>query len=147
MKQNFIKFRKESLQLTKVFESASDSDFNDRDITKGTLVVGTYGNGKYLAMGWLRGMTLDKNTGKVLYEIVNAVEDEVTVFINDAKRVKSKSVPLLAAKIIGCNTPAVGRAFACNGELAIFDFCNEIGVGTASTEFIYRLEPLFKETK
>ena len=147
MKQNFIKFRKESVQLAKVFESASINDFNNTDIADGSLAIGTYGNGKYLAMGWLRGMALDKNTGKILYEIVNAVEDEVTVFINDAKRVNSRSVPLLAAKIIGSNTPVVGRAFACNGELAKFDFCNELGIGTASTEFIYRLEPLFKETK
>ena len=147
MRQNFIKFRKESVQLTSVFASASGNNFNKDDIADGTLVIGTYGNGKYLAMGWLRGMSRDNTTGKVIYEIVNAVEDEVTVFINDAKRVDSRSVPLLAAKIIGSNTPAVGRAFACNGELAKFDFCDELGIGTASTEFIYRLEPLFKETK
>lgn len=147
MKQNFIKFRKESLQLARIFESANDNSFDTNDIAEGTLAIGTYGNGKYLAMGWLRGMALDKNTGKVLYEVVNAVEDEVTVFIEDAKRVNSRSVPLLAAKIVGSNAPAVGRAFACNGEFAKFNFGDDFGIGLASTEFIYRLEPLFKETK
>ena len=145
MKQNFIKFRKESVQLASVFASASSNNFNEDDIAKGTLVIGTFSNGKYLAMGWLRGMTQDKDTGKVIYEVVNAVEDEFTSCIEDARRVNSNSVPLLAAKIIGSNTPDVGRAFACNGEVAKFYFAN--GVGVTSTEFIYRLEPLFKETK
>ena len=146
MKQNFIKFRKESIQLTRVFESASDNSFSATDIADGTLVIGTFGDGKYLAMGWLRGMTREKDTGKVLYEIVNAVEDEVTSFVEDAKLVNSRSVPLLAAKIVGSDAPAVGRAYACNGEFARFDFGDVLGIGLATTEFIYRLEPLFKET-
>lgn len=145
MKQNFIKFRKESVQLAKVFASASGTTFDADDITSGSLVIGTFGDGKYLAMGWLRGMTQDMETGKALYEIVNAVQDEFTTCIEDARRVDSNSVPVLAARYAGATTPFVGRAYACNGEKAKFatDACTEV----VSTEFIYRLEPLFKETK
>ena len=145
MKQNFIKFRKESVQLASVFASASSDNFNGDDIAKGTLVIGTFSNGKYLAMGWLRGMTQDKDTGKVIYEVVNAVEDEFTTCIEDARRVNSNSVPAFAAHYGGGDTPFVGRPYTCNGEKATlwtYD-CTEV----VSTEFIYRLEPLFKETK
>ena len=47
MRQNFIKFRKESVQLARVFESASDNSFDTKDIAEGTLAIGTYGNGTY----------------------------------------------------------------------------------------------------
>ena len=144
MRQNFIKFRKESVQLASVFASASGNNFDTQDITKGTLVIGTYDEGNYLAMGWLRGMTRDRQTGEILYEIVNAVEEGVAQFIKNPKRVNSKSVPLLAARCINDYTPVIGRAFACNGDVAILDLGEENGV--ASTEFIYRLEHLFKET-
>ena len=145
MKQNFIKFRKESVQLASIFASASESNFNTEDVAKGTLVIGTFDNGKYLAMGWLRGTTQDKDTGKVLYEVVNAVEEEIITSIEDARRVNSDSVPAFAANYYGTSTPFVGRPYACNGEKAMFctDDCNEV----VSTEFVYRLEPLFKETK
>ena len=145
MKDNFIKFRKESVQLAKVFASASGTTFDAVDISDGTLVVGTFSNGKYLAMGWLRGMTQDTTTGKVLYEVVNAVQDEFTDCIEDARRVDPYSVPALAAIYTGATTPVVGRVYACNGEVAKFatDHCTEV----VGTEFIYRLEPLFKETK
>lgn len=146
MKQNFIKFRKESVQLAKVFASASGTNFDAEDIASGSLVIGTHGEGRLLAMGWLRGMTQDKQTGELLYEIANAVEDdEYSTCIKDARRVGSNSVPVLAARYAGATTPFVGRAYACNGEKAKFatDACTEV----VSTEFIYRLEPLFKETK
>lgn len=145
MKQNFIKFSKESVQLAKVFASASGTIFDASDIANGSLVIGTFGNGKHLAMGWLRGMTQDTETGKVLYEVVNAVQDEFVTCIEDARHVDSNSVPVLAARYAGATTPFVGRAYACNGEKAKLatDDCTEV----VSTEFIYRLEPLFKETK
>ena len=146
MKQNFIKFRKESVQLASVFASASGNNFDTEDIANGTLVIGSHGDGQLLAMGWLRGMTQDKQTGKLLYEIVNAVEgDEYSTCIKDARRVNSNTVPVLAARHPGATTPFVGRAFACNGEKAKFDTddCTEV----VPTEFIYRLELLFKETK
>ena len=93
MKDNFIKFRKESVQLAKIFASAKGTTFDAVDISVGTLVVGTFSNGKYIAMGWLRGMTQDTTTGKVLYEVVNAVQDEFTGCIEDARRVDQNSVP------------------------------------------------------
>ena len=146
MKQNFIKFRKESVQLARVFECASGDHFDTEDIRTGTLVIGSHGEGKMIAMGWLRGMTQDKQTGELLYEIVNAVEgDEYSTCIKGALRVSSKSIPLLAARCISDATPVVGRVFACNGDVVKIDLGEEIGV--ASTEFIYRLELLFKETK
>ena len=145
MKQNFIKFRKESVQLASVFACASGDHFDTEDIAKGTLVIGTFGNGKYLAMGWLRGMTQDKDTGKVLYEVVNAVEEEFTTCIEDARRVSSCSVPAFAARYAGATTPFVGRPYTCNGEKATL--CSDDCAEVVSTEFIYRLEPLFKETK
>ena len=145
MKENFIKFKKESVQLASTFASAMGDKFNGEDITKGTLVIGTYSNGKYIAMGWLRGMTQDKDTGKVIYEVVNAVEDDFTICIEDARRVNPNSAPVLAARYAGSSTAFVGRPYTCNGEKATFytDESSEV----VSTEFIYRLEPLFKETK
>ena len=146
MKQNFIKVRKDSVKLDFAFASASGDNFSNEDIKLGTLVVGSHGEGKLLAMGWLRGMTQDETTGEILYEIVNAVEgDEYSTCIRHAMRVNSKSVPLLAAKCTGDCTPVVGRVFACNGDMAKLDLGDDIGY--ASTEFIYRLEPLFQETK
>lgn len=144
MKQNYIKFRKESVQLARIFASAHGNNFCNEDIEDGALVIGTYGNGKFLAMGWLRGMTQDKETGKVFYEVVNAVDEDFTVSIEDARRVDAYSVPVLAARLDCDKTPFIGRAFACNGEKA--KLANEAGVKVVSTEFIYRLEPLFKET-
>ena len=146
MKQNFIKFRKESVQLDSVFASAVADKLSVNDIKVGTLVVGSHGEGKFIAMGWLRGMAQDKNTGEVLYEIVNALEgDEYSTCIKNAMIANAKSVPLLAAKCSGDYAPVVGREIACNGEKAKFDTgdCTEV----VSTEFIYRLEPLFQETK
>jgi len=145
MKENFIKFKKESVQLASTFASADVREFNGEDITKGTLVTGTFGNGKYIAMGWLRGMTQDKETGEVLYEIVNALEDELTTVIEDARQVNSYSVPAFAARFVIATTPFVGRPFACNGKMVAL--ATEAGPKVVSTEFIYRLEPLFKETK
>jgi hypothetical protein len=144
MKQNFIEFRKESVQLANVYASASGCNLDAEDIAKGTLVIGTYDEGNYLAMGWLRGMTRDKQTGVILYEIVNAVEEGVAQFIKGARRVSSSSVPVFAASYDGATTPFVGRPYTCNGENATLctDDCTEV----VSTEFIYRLEPLFKET-
>lgn len=146
MKDNFIKFKKESVQLARVFACASGDHFDAEDIRSGTLAIGSHGEGKMLAMGWLRGMTQDKQTGELLYEIVNAVEgDEYSTCIKGALRVHSKSIPLLAARCINDATPVVGRVYACNGDLAKLDLGDE--TCAASTEFIYRLEPLFKETK
>ena len=146
MRQNFIKFKKESVRLARVFECASGGHFDTEDIRTGTLVIGSHGEGRLLAMGWLRGMTQDEQTGELLYEIVNAVEgDEYSTCIKGALRVDSKSIPLLAARCINDPTPVVGRVFACNGDVAKLDLGEETDV--ASTEFIYRLEPLFKEDK
>ena len=145
MKENFIKFKKESVQLASTFASATGNHFNGEDITKGTLVIGTVCNGKYIAMGWLRGMTQDMETGKVLYEVVNAIEDEFTTVIEDARRVISYSVPMFAARCTANTTPFVGRPFACNGEEAVL--ATEDSAEVVNTEFIYSLEPLFKETK
>ena len=144
MKQNFIKFRKESVQLASVYASATGCNLGAEDISEGTLVIGTYAEGNYLAMGWLRGITRDNQTGIILYEIVNAVEDEVAQFIKGARRVNSNSVPVLAASYEGATTPFIGRASACNGEKAML--CTGDCTDVVSTEFIYRLEPLFKET-
>jgi len=145
MKENFITFKKESVQPANAFASATDRIFNEEDIKNGRLVVGTFGNGKYIAMGWLRGMSQDKETGEVLYEIVNALEDEVTTYIKDARRVNSCSVPVFAASCTANTAPFIGRPVACNGEKAILytEDCDEV----ANTEFIYRLKPLFEETK
>ena len=144
MKQNFIKFRKESVQLASVYASATSCNLGAEDISEGTLVIGTYDEGNYLAMGWLRGMTRDKQTGIILYEIVNAVEDGVAQFIKGARRVNAYSVPVLAARYEGATNPFIGRASACNGEKATL--CTDSSIDVVSTEFIYRLEPLFKET-
>jgi len=145
MKQNFIKFKKESVQLAQVFACASDGYFDTEDISKGTLVIGTYDEGNYFAMGWLKGMTRDRQTGEILFEIVNAVEEGVAQFIKNTRRVSSCSVPVFASRYSGTGTPFVGRPYTCNGEKATLctDDCTEV----VSTEFIYRLEPLFKETK
>ena len=145
MKENFITFKKESVQPANAFAYATVDNFKGEDIKKGTLVVGTFGNGKYIAMGWLRGMTQDKETGEVLYEIVNALEDELTTCIKDARRVVSCSVPVFVARYTANSTPFVGRPIACNGEKAIL--ATEDITEVVNTEFIYRLEPLFKETK
>jgi len=145
MKENFITFKKESVQLASTFTYATGNNFDGEDIEKGTLVVGTFGNGMYIAMGWLREMTQDKETGEVLYKIVNALEDELTTYIKDARRVVSCSVPVFVARYTANSTPFVGRPIACNGEKSIL--ATEDSTKVVNTEFIYRLEPLFKETK
>ena len=145
MKENFIKFRKGSVHLASMFASAIGDNFDGEDIASGRLVAGTFGDGKYLAIGWLRGMTQDKSTGRVICEVFNAVEDEFTTVIEDARHVDPRRVPVLAARYSESSTPFVGRPFACNGEKATF--CTGESSEVVSTEFIYRLEPLFKETK
>lgn len=146
METKFIKFRKESINLVDIF-TATDGNtvFNSVDIAEGTLVIGAYCEGTCLTMGWLRGMEQDSDSGKTRYEIANAIEGEVATVIRDPRRVAHYKIPEFAAKYgVGC-APFIGKPFACNGTKVKLEVDGEFA--STTTDFIYTLEPLFKENE
>ena len=145
METKFIKYKSEQFDLTKLYRVSSDDVFDEVDIKEGTLVIGSYGDGKYLAMGYLRGITRDSETGEVLYEIDDAIECEYEYrhTVSNPCKVRIDALPYMAAVIDSCTRPIVGKVFKCNGvEAVIYD-------GTCNTRFdvdsIYQITPYFKE--
>ena len=108
-------------------------------------MVGYYGDGKYLAMGYLRNMTRDSKTGEVIYEVTSAIEDDYTCVVQTPYRVNTVELPLFAAKIPDAVAPIVGRVYRCNGELAVMD--TGFGKVTVNVNSILEFTPYFKETK
>lgn len=144
MKQNFITFDISTLSLAEISRCANGNRFTAEDIEKGVLVTGTYGDGKFTAIGYLRGMHVNDSTGEVVYDIVNAVNGEFTQEVKNAMRVDSRMMPIVAGRYPG-STPFIGRVCSCNGEKTGIDYgdCVEY----VGSEFVYHLVPFIKETK
>ena len=143
MEKKFIKYRAEQINLVKIYQVSSGNMFDNNDVQDGTLVIGYYANGKYLAIGYLRGMTRDNTTGEVIYDITNAIEGEYTVAVQAPHRVNVCELPCFAATSPEFNHPVVGRVYKCDGELAVMDTgCGKVTVNVNS---ILELVPYFKE--
>ena len=145
MEQKFIMYKAEQVNLVELYQMSTGCNFDNNDVQDGTLVIGSYGDGKYLAMGYLRGIVRDSNTGKVEYEITNAIEGEVTIYIQAPRRVNVCELPSFAATTPDCPYPIVGRIYKCNGELAVMDI--GCGKATVNVNSVLELVPYFKENK
>jgi hypothetical protein len=146
METKFIKYKPEQVNLAQLYRFSSGADLSNTDVHDGTLVVGYSDNGKYPAMGYLRGMTRDKETGKLLYEIANAIEgQEYSTCIEKPYKVTySSRLPYVAAVIDSSEKPLIGKIIKCNGELAvIYDGTSTV----VNVNNIYQFTPYFKETK
>lgn len=145
MEKKFIKYRAEQINLVKLYQVSNGNTFDSHDVQDGTLVIGYYSDGKYLAMGYLRGMTRDMDTGEVIYDIANAIEGEYMANVQAPLRVNTRELPCFAATCPGFNNPVVGRVYKCDGELAVMDTgCGKVTVNVNS---VFELTPYFKETK
>ena len=145
MEKKFIKYRAEQINLVKLYQVSNGNMFDCDDVRDGTLVIGLWGEGKYLAMGYLRGMTRDMDTGEVIYDITNAIEGEYTVAVQAPHRVNVCELPCFAATSPDFTHPVVGRVFKCNGELAVMDI--GCGKATVNVNSVLELVPYFKENK
>lgn len=145
MEKKFIKYRAEQINLVKLYQVSSGNMFDCNDVQDGTLVIGYYGEGKYLAMGYLRGMTRDMVTDEVIYDITNAIEGEYTVAIQAPHRVNTCELPCFAATSPDFPHPVVGRIYKCDGELAVMDI--GCGKATVNVNSVLELVPYFKEDK
>ena len=145
MEQKFIKYRADQVNLVKLYQVSHGNVLDNNDVQDGTLVIGSYCDGKYLAMGYLRGMTRNHNTGEVVYEITNAIEGEVCDNIQAPLRVNIYELPCFAATSPDFPHPVVGRIYKCNGELAVMDI--GCGKATVNVNSVLELVPYFKENK
>ena len=145
MEKKFIKYKQQQVNLARLYRVSTCNMFDNSDVQDGTLVIGQYGDGKYLAMGYLRKMTRDSDTGKVLYEITSAIEDECDSIVQNPYKVSTVELPFFAAKTIDSDIPVVGRVCKCNGELAIMD--TGFGRTTVNVNSVFELVPYFKEDK
>lgn len=148
METKFIKYKPEQINLAQLYRFSSGADlsnvFADNDVQDGTLVIGYYCEGKYLAMGYLCGMARNNSTGKFLYEIENAIEGDIITVIQDPRRVNVSKLPYFAATTPDFPRPIVGRIYKCNGELAVIDYGGETALVNVNS--VLDLLPHFKET-
>lgn len=145
METKFIKYKPEQVNLAQLYRFSAGSELSYTDVRDGTLVVGYSDNGKYPAMGYLRGMTQSKETGNLLYEIANAVEgQEYSTCIEKPYKVDSDRLPYVAAVIDTSKKPLIGKVIKCNGELAVI---YDGSTAVVNVNSIHQLTPYFKETK
>lgn len=145
MEKKLIKYKPEQINLVKLYQVSNGNAFDCDDVRDGTLVIGCWGEGKYLAMGYLRGMTRDMDTGEVIYDITNAIEGEYTVAVQAPHRVNVCELPCFAATGPELTRPVVGHIYGCDGELAVMDTgCGKVTVNVNS---VLELVPYFKENK
>ena len=146
METKFIKYKPEQVNLAQIYRFSSGADLTNSDVYGGTLIVGYSDNGRYLAMGYLRGIAQSKETGKLFYEIANAVEgQEYSSCIENPYKVSSDRLPYVVVVTDSSEKPLIGKIIKCNGELAVFydgSFTTAVNVNN-----IYQLTPYFKETK
>ncbi len=145
METKFIKYKPEQINLAQLYRVSYGDGLDSTDVHDGTLIVGYSDNGKYPAMGYLRGMTQSKETGNILYEIANAIEgQEYSTCIEKPYKVDRDRLPYVAAVIDSSKKPLVGKIIKCNGELAvIYDGSSTV----VNVNSIHQLTPYFKETK
>lgn len=146
MEQKFIKYKEGQINLARLYKSSGAYDtLNSEDVKAGTLIVGYAGDGKYLAMGYLRGIVQSRETGSVLFEIANAIEgQEYLTCVEKPCIADFTMLPYMAAYSDSSSTSVIGKIVKCNGELAVMYNGNitEVNVNAICT-----LEPYFKETK
>ena len=145
METKFIKYKPEQINLAELYRVSSDSELKNIDVRYGTLIVGYSDDGKYLAMGYLRGITRNRETGRLFYDIANAIEgQEYLTCIEKPYKVDSDRLPYVAAVIDSSKKPLIGKIIMCNGELAVIydDIDTTVNVNT-----IHQLTPYFEETK
>ena len=145
MEPKFIKYKENQVNLAKLYRVSTGCMFDNTDIEEGTLVVGYYGDGKYLTMGYLCNMTRDTKTGEVIYEVTSAIEDDYTCVIQNPYRVNTDELPVFAATTPDSVAPVVGRVYRCNGQLAVMD--TGFGKVTVNVNSILELTRYFKENK
>ena len=143
MKENFITFDISTLSLAEISRCAFGNQFDVDDIKKGVLVTGSYGDGKFTAIGYLRGMRVNDSTGEVVYDIVNAVNGEMSHAVNNAMRVDPRMMPIVAGRHPG-STPFIGHVCSCNGERTGIAYGDHIEY--VDSEFVYHLVPFIKES-
>lgn len=146
MEQKFIKYKEGQINLARLYKSSGAYDtLNSEDVKAGTLIVGYAGDGKYLAMGYLRGIAQSRETGAVLFEIANAIEgQEYQTCIEKPCIADFTKLPYMVAYRDGFSTPVIGKIVKCNGELAVIYDSSATVVNVNS---IHQLTPYFKETK
>ena len=144
MEQKFIKYKEGQINLARLYRSSGAYDtLNSEDVKAGTLVVGYAGDGKYLAMGYLRGIAQSRDNGAVLFEIANAIEgQEYLTCIEKPCKANFSMLPYMVACKDSFSTPVIGKIVKCNGELVVMYDGNTTEVSVNS---IYTLEPYFKE--
>ena len=146
METKFIKYKPEAVNLAQLYRISSGAELSNTDVHDGTLIVGYTDNGKYIAMGYLRGMSQNKETGEILYEIANAIEgQEYTTCIEKPYKADYTKLPYVAALSDSSKKPIIGRILKCDGELAVI--YDGTGVTTVDVNSIYQITPYFKETK
>ena len=146
MEKKFIKYKEGQVNLARVYKASTGATFDCNDVRDGTLVIGHVTNGKYLVMGYLRGISRSADNNEILYEVENAIENEPAItFIKNPSRVNELELPCFAAKSPDFIRPVVGRIYKCDGELAVMDIGS--GKATVNVNSVYELTPYFKETK
>ncbi len=145
MEPKYIKFEGNQVNLPEIYRNSEDHVFNEDDIRKGTLVIGTNVDKTYMCLGFLREITRPVNTVETIFEIVNAVKGEgwKTVVVNP-RLVKAGSLPFFAARI-STSCFVVGQVVSCNGEKAVvvhYDEADRISVND-----IYELTPCSGEAE
>ena len=146
MEKKFIKYKEGQVNLARVYKASTGVTFDCNDVRDGTLVIGHTSLSQCLAMGYLRGIGLNKTTNEVFYEVVNAIEgNEHTIFIRNPCRANELELPCFAATSPDFIRPIVGRIYKCDGELAVMDIGS--GKATVNVNSVYELTPYFKETK
>lgn len=145
METKFIKYKPEQVNLAQLYRFSTGTNLSNTDVQDGTLIVGYSDNGKYPAMGYLRGITQSTKTGNILYEIANAIEgQEFLTCIEKPYKADSERLPYVAAVINSSEKPLIGKIIKCNGELAvIFDGSFTV----VNVNNIHQLTPYFKEDK
>ena len=146
MEQKFIKYKEGQINLARLYKLSGAYDtLSSEDVKAGTLVVGYSGDGKYLAMGYLRGISKSRENGAVLFEIANAIEgQEYLTCIEKPCKADFTRLPYMVARRGSFSTPVIGKIVKCNGELAVMydGSTTEVSVNSICT-----LEPYFKETE
>lgn len=144
MEQKFIKYKEGQINLARLYRSSGTyGTLDSEDVKSGTLVVGYAGDGKYLAMGYLRGISQSMKNDDVLFEIENAIEgQEYLTCIEKPCKANFSMLPYMVACKDIFSTPFIGKIIKCNGELAVMydGSTTEVSVNSICT-----LEPYFKE--
>ena len=146
MEKKYIKYKEGQVNLARIYKASVGGTFDCNDVRDGALVIGHTRNGQCLAMGYLRGIELNKDTNEVLYEVVNAMEGEPSItFVRNPSRVNELELPCFAATSPDFPRPIVGKIYKCDGIIAVMDIGS--GKTIVNVNSVLELVPYFKENK